>query len=55
MHYSANSMGSLPSWDLDDRHSEVTSPEEFAWTKTSYTSHQSVWMTISEVSKTSMD
>ena len=26
-------MGILPSWDLDDRHSVVTSPEEFAWTK----------------------
>ena len=52
MHYSAKSMGILPCWGLDDQHSVVTSPEEFTWTKTSYTSHQSLWMTISEVSKT---
>ena len=41
MHYSANSMGSLPSWDLDDQHSVAPSPEEFGWTKTLSTVHHS--------------
>ena len=51
MHYLANSVGSLPSWDLDDPHSVAPSLEEFAWTKTLSSSQQSVWMTISKVFK----
>ena len=51
IHYSVNSMDSLPSWNLDDQHSVAPSSEEFAWTKTSSTSKQLVLMTISEVSK----